>query len=126
MLSCGHYSQKEIDEQVELLGGNDIFVEAWDGDSLVGFGCADMSDVDVCWLTWVGVLEGYRGRGYAGGMVKLMEEVAKEQGAHKIWSCTHVKNGGSIGLFVKHNYTMCGHLKKHWYGYDVYLWDKVL
>ena len=59
---------------------------------------------------------------------KLVErsEVWAKNKAHKIWLDTRINNKESIALFKKLKYKKAATFKKHYYGQDFYIWEKLI
>ena len=76
-------------------------------------------------LTWIGVDSKYRESGIAERFVKKIESWAKNR-VHKIWLDTRTNNKESMALFQKLKYKKAATFRKHYYGQDFYIWEKLI
>ena len=77
-------------------------------------------------IGWVGVDKNYRRQGVAVQLIKEVEKFASKNKAHKIWLDTRINNKESIGLFKKLKYKKAATFKKHYWGFDFFIWEKLL
>jgi ribosomal protein S18 acetylase RimI-like enzyme len=68
----------------------------------------------------------YRRRGFARALMKKAELHAREIGAAKIWFDTAPGLEASSKLYESLGYTRCGLLRRHYWGTDIILYEKLL
>ena len=68
----------------------------------------------------------YRHQGIGSALVKRIEDFAKEINACKVWFDTHPELHDAIRLYEKLGYLKCGYFKKHYWGIDIVLYEKLL
>ncbi len=68
----------------------------------------------------------HRGKGYAEALMKRAETFAKETGAAKIWFDTAPGLTAPQRLYSKLGYEKCGYFKKHYWGTDLILYEKII
>ena len=68
----------------------------------------------------------YRKSGVGSALVKKVEDFAKEINACKIWFDTHPELHDAIRLYEHLGYKKCGYFKKHYWGIDIVLYEKLL
>jgi GNAT superfamily N-acetyltransferase len=68
----------------------------------------------------------YRKQGVGAAMVKHIEDFAREIKAGKVWFDTHPELLDAIRLYEKLGYQKCGYFRKHYWGIDVVLFEKLL
>ena len=98
---------------------------AKEGRQMVGF-CYGTLYAGVGYIQWIGTLRGYRRRGIGKKLVKAFETAARKRKIHKSWLNTDVDNKASSRLFKSMGYKPVGIVKKHWYGTNNILWDKLI
>jgi ribosomal protein S18 acetylase RimI-like enzyme len=67
----------------------------------------------------------HRHHGYARKLMDHAEALARESGAAKIWFDTAPGLKAARQLYDSLGYTECGYLRKHYWGMDVVLYEKV-
>jgi GNAT superfamily N-acetyltransferase len=82
------------------------------------FGC--------CKLIHMAVLKNYRGKGIGSALLAKVYEFAKKNNAHKIWLDTSSRLKDSISFYQKAGFRLVGELKKHFWGEDIVLFEKLL
>ena len=97
---------------------------AKDKDKMVGFALG-YTGTGMLHLNWIGVDPKYRKLGIAERLVKKVETLAKGK-VHKIWLDTRTNNKESIALFKKLKYKKAATFRKHYYGQDFYIWEKLV
>ena len=68
----------------------------------------------------------YRKHGIGAALVNSVEEFAKEINAVKVWFDTHPGLDDAIRLYESLDYRKCGYFKKHYWGIDIVLYEKLL
>jgi ribosomal protein S18 acetylase RimI-like enzyme len=68
----------------------------------------------------------FRKSGVGTALVKRVEEFAREIKATKVWFDTHPELDDAIRLYEKMGYQKCGYFKKHYWGIDIVLYEKLL
>ena len=97
---------------------------ARDGDKVVGFAFGDIN-AGMFHMIWIGVDSKYRKLGIAEWLVKKIELWVKGK-VHKIWFDTRTNNKESIALFQKLKYKKAATFRKHYYGQDFHIWEKLI
>jgi ribosomal protein S18 acetylase RimI-like enzyme len=77
-------------------------------------------------MVHMAVDEEYRGRGVGSALVERVEDFARQIGAVKVWFDTHPRLDDAIRLYESLGYTKCGYFKKHYWGIDIVLYEKLL
>ena len=67
-----------------------------------------------------------RKHGIGAALVNRVEEFAKEINAVKVWFDTHPGLDDAIRLYESLGYRKCGYFKKHYWGIDIVLYEKLL
>jgi GNAT superfamily N-acetyltransferase len=78
-----------------------------------------------CLLMHMVVDKRHRKRGIGSTLTKKAIDYAKENGATKVWLDTTPRLNEAMALYQKHGFVRCGHLRKHYWGEDVYLYELV-
>ena len=68
----------------------------------------------------------YRRRGYARLLMEKADVFARETGAVKLWFDTAPGLEAARAMYESLGYVLCGRLRKHYWGTDVVLYEKVL
>lgn len=100
-----------------------LFLCAKDKNRVVGFAFGSIN-AGMFHLIWVGIDSKYRKLGIAEKFIKRVEVWAKGK-VHKIWLDTRTNNKESISLFNKLKYKKVATFRKHYYGQDFYIWEKL-
>jgi len=112
-------------EQTREWMRHDTYFVAKEGSRIVGVvGCSLKHGT--CLLMHMVVDRGYRRRGVGSALTKKAIEYARESGAVKVWLDTTPRLREAIALYEKHGFVMCGRLRKHYWGEDVYLYELML
>ncbi|MBI4158622.1 MAG: GNAT family N-acetyltransferase [Candidatus Yanofskybacteria bacterium] len=101
-----------------------LFLCAKDKDKAVGFLFGSIN-TGMLHLMWLGVDSKYRNKGIAEQLMRKAEQWAKGK-IHKIWFDTRTTNRESIPLAKKLKYCKAATLRKHYYGQDFYIWEKLI
>lgn len=101
-----------------------LFLCAKDKNKVVGFVFGSIN-TGMLHLVWLGVDPSYRTKGIAEQLMRKAEQWAKGK-VHKIWFDTRTTNRESIPLAKKLKYHKAATLKKHYYGQDFYIWEKLI
>ena len=107
-----------------LKNSKKLFLCAKDNNKVVGFLFGYVS-TGMLHLFWAGVDPEYRKQGVAEKLMKKAETWAKNK-VHKIWFDTRTNNKESIPLAKKLKYRKAATFKKHYYGQDFYIWEKLV
>lgn len=59
-------------------------------------------------------------------LIQIAEAFARESGTAKIWFDTVPGLSASRRLYKSMDYAVCGHLRKHYWGTDILLYEKML
>ncbi len=68
----------------------------------------------------------YRRRGCARSLLARAEDFARQVGAGKVWFDTAPGLEAAARLYESLNYKQCGYLRRHYWGTDVVLYEKLL
>ena len=79
-----------------------------------------------CKLVHMAVLKGYRKKGIGSALLAKVEEFARKNNANKIWLDTSSRLTESIEFYRKKGFRLVGELKKHFWGEDIVLFEKLL
>ena len=101
-----------------------MFLCAKDKNKVVGFVFGSIN-TGMLHLMWLGVDSEYRKLGVAEKLIKKAEIWAKGR-VHKIWFDTRINNKESVPLAKKLKYKKAATLRKHYYGQDFYIWEKLV
>lgn len=102
-----------------------ILLCAKDGNKVVGFLFGYIS-TGMLHLIWLGVDSNYRKLGIGQQLMLKAESWGRGKKVHKIWFDTRINNKQSIALVVKLKYRKAALLRKHYYGQDFFIWEKLL
>lgn len=125
--SCRHYSQEFKDDQASCGAGwyeDAVGFIATSGGEDVGVAFGHSEGDGVFWLSWVGVIPEYRGRGIASALLIALEG-ATIKTHHKIWTSTLPENTEVARLLTAEGWRICAVIENHWYGLDNYFWQKL-
>ena len=117
------YSMKWL--QAGIKNTKRILLCAKDRDKVVGFLFGYVS-TGMLHLIWLGVDSNYRKVGIGQQLMLKTEAWGRGKKVHKIWFDTRVNNKQSIPLVIKLKYRKVALLKKHYYGQDFFIWEKLL
>jgi ribosomal protein S18 acetylase RimI-like enzyme len=92
---------------------------------IVGF-CFSKYDDDLIWIDWFGVHPAHRRSGIASALLEELEQAAAKAGVHKIWCDCRTENDPSKVILIYRKYSPICTIKKHWYGQDFILWEKLV
>jgi len=95
--------------------------------NIVGFQIVSIYQT-LAYLEWSGVHPDYRRQGIGRALKSLTEEylLKNRPDVHKIWCDTRVTNTPSIKNLLKNGYQISALLRKHWFGEDYYLYEKII
>jgi GNAT superfamily N-acetyltransferase len=79
-----------------------------------------------CKLVHMAVLKEFRGKGIGGMLIEEVEKFARRNNANKIWLDTSTRLKESIEFYKRKGFRLVGKLKKHFYGEDILLFEKLL
>ena len=79
-----------------------------------------------CKLVHMAVLEKYRGKGIGSLLLEEVEKFARKNNANKIWFDTSTRLKESIKFYKNKDFRIDGELKKHFWGEDILLFEKLL
>jgi ribosomal protein S18 acetylase RimI-like enzyme len=79
-----------------------------------------------CKLIHMAVLNEYQQNGIGSKLLEKVEHYAKKNNALKIWMDTSVRLTIAIDFYKKNNYEIVGKLKKHFWGEDIVIFEKLL
>jgi len=68
----------------------------------------------------------YRKSGVGTALVEHVEQFARKVKAVKVWFDTHPEMTDAIRLYEKLGYRKCGYFRKHYWGIDIVLYEKLL
>lgn len=112
-------------EQMKEWMRRDTYFVAKEGPRIVGvMGCSLKHGT--CLLMHMVVDERYRKRGIGSALTRKAINYAREKGAIKVWLDTTPRLKEATAIYEKHGFVRCGHLKKHYWGEDTYLYELVL
>lgn len=95
------------------------------GQELAGF-CFTHEDDATTWLAWFGVHPNHRRKGIGTALLEAIEQMALEQGRHKIWCDSRTDNEASKSALACRGYAKICTIRKHWYQQDFILWEKLV
>ena len=94
-------------------------------DRLVGVaGC--FMEFRNCKLIHMAVLKRYRRKGIGSALLEKVEQFARTNNANKIWLDTSSRLKESIEFYKKKRFRLVGELKRHFWGEDIVLFEKLL
>jgi len=112
-------------EQMKDWMKQDTYFVAREGPRIVGvMGCSLRHGA--CLLMHMVVDRRHRKRGIGSALTKKAIDFARENGAVKVWLDTTPRLKEAMALYEKHGFVRCGHLRKHYWGEDVYLYELML
>ena len=79
-----------------------------------------------CKIIHMAVLKDYRGIGLGSLLLEKIEEFAKKNNTNKIWLDTSSTLKKSIEFYKKKGFRLVGELKKHFWGEDIVLFEKLI
>lgn len=79
-----------------------------------------------CKLIHMAVLKNYRRKGLGSMLLAKVDEFAKKNNANKIWLDTSSRLKESIAFYQKAGFRLVGELKRHFWGEDIVLFEKLL
>jgi RimJ/RimL family protein N-acetyltransferase len=92
---------------------------------IVGF-CISRYDDGVLWLAWIATHPHWRRQGVAAKLLAALEHTASRRSCHKVWCDCRTSNEASKALLSQVGYTPIATVRKHWYGQDFILWEKLV
>ncbi len=103
-----------------------ILVVAKIGDKIAAFGSVWKSFGGVGYSDWTMVDKKYRRHGIGIAIWNYKINLAKKNGIHKVMADSLVINKEGTAFAKAHGLRRVAELKKHWYGQDYHLWEKVI
>ena len=104
---------------------NDVLI-AVENNLVLGVLVSSNNEAGLLWLSWCAVSPAARGHGIAGSLIEAFHAHAKAQGVHKTWCDSRIGNAASARMLEKAGYVVVATLKKHWYGLDYLIWERIL
>ena len=112
-------------EQMKEWMRHDAYFVAREGSRIVGVvGCS--LKYGTCLLMYMVVDREHRKRGIGSALTERAIKYAKENKAVKVWLDTTPRLKEAISLYEKFEFVRCGHLRKHYWGEDIYLYELML
>lgn len=112
-------------EQIKIWMRHDTYFMAKEGPRIVGvMGCSLKHGTGL--LMHMVVDRKHRKRGIGSALTEKAIEYAKENGAVKVWLDTTPRLKKAISLYEKYGFVKCGHLRKHYWGEDAYVYELML
>lgn len=103
----------------------DAYFVAKIGSQIVGaMGCSLKQGT--CLLMHMVVDRRYRKRGIGSALTEKAINYAQKNEATKVWLDTTPRLNEAMALYEKHGFVRCGHLRRHYWGEDIYLYELVL
>jgi putative acetyltransferase len=116
--------QPSVEQMKEWMRQDAYFVVKI-GSQIVGvMGCSLKHGT--CLLMHMVVDRRFRKRGIGSAFTKKAINYARENGATKVWLDTTPRLNEAMALYQRHGFVRCGHLRKHYWGEDIYLYELVL
>jgi putative acetyltransferase len=116
--------QPSVEQMKEWMLQDSYFV-AKIGSRIVGvMGCSLKHGT--CLLMHMVVDRRHRKRGIGSALTEKAINYAKENGANKVWLDTTPRLHEAVALYQKYGFIRCGHLRKHYWGEDIYLYEVML
>jgi len=104
---------------------HDTYFVAREGSRIIGvMGCSLKHGT--CLLMHMVVDKKHRRRGIGSALTERAIKYARENGAVKVWLDTAPRLKEAISLYEKFGFVKCGHLRKHYWGEDIYLYELTL
>jgi ribosomal protein S18 acetylase RimI-like enzyme len=98
---------------------------AFNSGELVGF-CVIQDQNGPIWIDWYGVHADVRRCGVGEAILSRLIAENANGSSTKLWCGTRTTNDPSMNLLEKMEFRRLCTLKKHWYGEDFYLWERML
>jgi ribosomal protein S18 acetylase RimI-like enzyme len=114
------YSEDEL--QCMSREDPDSILLARGDEGAVGF-CLSYYDDGLVWLSWFGVLDGFRKQGIGRALLFALAATLPKRQAHKIWCDTRTENTGSQHVLECVGFKRIAQVVNHWYGQDFILWE---
>jgi len=112
-------------EQMKGWMRHDAYFVVRDGHRIVGVvGCSLMHGT--CLLMHMVVDKEHRKRGIGSALTEKAIEYARENGAVKVWLDTAPRLKEAMSLYERFGFVRCGHLRKHYWGEDIYFYELML
>lgn len=112
-------------EKLLAMPAQDVLLAVEDN-SVLGVLVSSTEEAGLLWLSWCVVSPAARGRGIAGALIEAFHATASARGVHKTWCDSRVGNTASARMLEKAGYIVVTTLKKHWYGLDFLIWERLL
>ncbi len=133
ILESPFYSDWAKSEEMAGLSANKLLTMAkedvlifLENDVVLGVLVSSSEEAGLLWLSWCVVSPTARGRGIAGALIEEFHNSAKARGVHKTWCDSRVGNLASARMLEKAGYVVVTTLKKHWYGLDYLIWERLV
>jgi GNAT superfamily N-acetyltransferase len=110
--------------EVEKWREDVVQIVAYDAEAIVGTLQLTISR-GVCKINALIVAHDAHGKGIGTALMQKAEELAREEGAHKIWLDTG-KGWQAESFYLKHGYRQNTILPNHYFGKDFILFEKML
>lgn len=118
------YSAEQIMRHMKK--GDVILTAAKINGKIIGFGSLWKSFGGVAYSDWTVVDKNYRRIGIGTALWNYKIRLAKKQGVHKVVADSLVINKEGNEFAKSHGLRKIAVMKKHWFGQDYYLWEKIL
>jgi RimJ/RimL family protein N-acetyltransferase len=112
-------------EKLLAMPADDVLL-AVENNVVLGVLVSSTKEAGLLWLSWCVVSPVARGRGLAGALIEAFHASAAARAAHKTWCDSRVGNNASARMLEKAGYQVVASLKKHWYGLDYLIWERLL
>ncbi len=112
-------------EKLLAMPPQNIFL-AVEASTVLGVLVSSSEEAGLLWLSWVVVSPAARGHGIAGMLIDAFHTSAAARGVHKTWCDSRVGNAASARMLEKAGYTVITTFKKHWYGLDYLIWERLV
>ncbi|MFW9799184.1 MAG: GNAT family N-acetyltransferase [Candidatus Thorarchaeota archaeon] len=118
-------SRQPSPEEMKTWLGRETYFVAVDDDEIVGVvGC--ILEHGACLLTHMAIEKDHRRQGIGTALTNTVIQYAKSNDAFKVWLDTVPVLKEAVSLYKKLGFVKCGHLRQHFWGADVELYELVL
>lgn len=100
-----------------------IRIGAYVNDLLVGYLLSNNPLGGVCFIQWIAVLPDYQHQGIGKSLLKKVEEIAKDKGAHAVHLEADKRN---ISYYESLGYKTFGHTQHGYFNADEYFMEKLI
>lgn len=119
-----HARQPNLTEMQEWLSRETYFVAVVEERIIGVVGC--VMNFDNCKLIHMVVQKEYRKKGIGSALLEEVVTFANKNNAFKIWLDTSTRLKDSIKFYKSKGFRLVGTLKKHFWGEDIVLFEKIL